>query len=217
MKYLKTLSSDTKFYITPYSPPLKSLLHLDEIEDSPEFKLLIPGQLIERKGIINFLQSLSTFLQKNKQAVLLKLRIVGSGPLESQLQTYINHSKFSLEHIQFVPYEEMPLQYQWADVVVFSTFYDEWGLVVNEALAAARPVMGSIYGQASIELVEHGKNGILYDPLDAESVDKALSMLFSLNKMQLAQMGALGRNKVMEISPDIVASTMQRGIGTLIA
>ena len=56
---------------------------------------------------------------------------------------------------------------------------DEWGVVVNEAMSAGLPVMGSIYSQAAVELVSDGANGWLFDPRSEQNVyatlDRALS------------------------------------------
>ena len=49
-------------------------------------------------------------------------------------------------------------------VLVFPTLADEWGLVVNEALAAGVPVLGSLYSQAVEELVRDGENGWTFRP-----------------------------------------------------
>ncbi len=44
-------------------------------------------------------------------------------------------------------------------ILVFPTLSDEWGLVVNEAMAAGLPVLGSRYSEAVEEMVETDVTG----------------------------------------------------------
>ena len=70
--------------------------------------------------------------------------------------------------------EEIPQLFAASDVLVFPTLRDCWGMVVNEALAAGIPVLGSRYAGAAEELIRDDELGRLIDPLAPDSLDAAL-------------------------------------------
>ena len=87
----------------------------------------------------------------------------------------------------------MAAVYAQADAFVFPTCADEWGVVVNEALAAGLPVLGSIHSQAVEELCADGETGWLFDPEDASTVLAALDRALAASGEELAAMGARAR------------------------
>jgi len=64
--------------------------------------------------------------------------------------------------------------YAVANVFVFPTLEDEWGIVVNEAAASQLPILGSIYSGAVADLVFDEINGFRFDPLNSQSTAKAI-------------------------------------------
>ena len=62
-----------------------------------------------------------------------------------------------------------------ADLLVFPTPHDCWGMVVNEALAAGIPVIGSRYAGACEELLTRDGVGCRFDPLHPASFDAVLA------------------------------------------
>jgi len=63
-----------------------------------------------------------------------------------------------------------------ADVFVYPSDYDTFGMVVTEAMASGTPVViGRNIGAA--ELVEDGRNGLLCDPADPDSLKHSLRAL----------------------------------------
>jgi glycosyltransferase involved in cell wall biosynthesis len=73
-----------------------------------------------------------------------------------------------------VPPGEIPRLFAASDLLVFPTLRDCWGMVVNEALAAGVPVLGSRYAGAAEELLCGDDVGRLIDPLVPDSLDEAL-------------------------------------------
>src|SRR5215211_554937 len=90
-------------------------------------------------------------------------------------------------------------------MLVFPTLADEWGLVVNEAMACGLPVLGSTYSQAVEELVEDGTNGWVFRPDSHEATFNALDRALRTPHEVLQGMRESARNKVSELDPDVVA------------
>jgi len=107
-----------------------------------------------------------------------------------------------LGHIE---YDELPRWYTEADVVVFPTLADEWGVVVAEALAAGVPVLGSVYSQAVDELIEPFKNGWLFRPDSQEETYASLKAALEAPAVTRAVMAEHCRASVSTLLPGAVA------------
>lgn len=80
----------------------------------------------------------------------------------------------------------------WADVVVVPSRKPEpFGLVAIEAMAHARPVLAAAHG-GLMEIVEHGRTGLLFEPNNVKALSTALMSLVS-DPLRCAEMGAAGR------------------------
>jgi glycosyltransferase involved in cell wall biosynthesis len=108
------------------------------------------------------------------------------------------------------------LFYQENDVLVFPTLSDEWGLVVNEALACGVPVLGSTYSQAVMELVHDGINGWVFEPDSDNSTTAALDrMMDTLAKGGSETFREAVRSTVEHLTPDAVADRISEIVATL--
>ena len=76
--------------------------------------------------------------------------------------------------LPFMPKEELFQYYRAADAFVLPTREDIWGLVVNEAMANALPVITTDKCNAGLELVKEGVNGFIIETENSEALLKAL-------------------------------------------
>jgi glycosyltransferase involved in cell wall biosynthesis len=131
--------------------------------------LLHAGQLIPRKGIGLLLDAAKAVQDEGARFSLL---LVGSGPERDALQAQV--SRLGLRDVHFVPgvpAASMPAVYRSADVFVFPTLHDVWGLVANEAMLAGLPVMCSVYAGCAGELFPPAST---FDPLNPDEFRKRL-------------------------------------------
>jgi glycosyltransferase involved in cell wall biosynthesis len=160
---------------------------------------LYVGQLIKRKGLEPLLGAWERFEHKALgQATLV---VVGCGPEEAVLKAQIKMA--NLRHVVFagqVDYERLVPYYAAADAFVIPTLEDNWSLVVPEAMACGLPILCSKYNGCWPELVQQGRNGWVFDPLDQQDTMKTLSQAVS-HRAALATMGAESRAIVAEHSP----------------
>ena len=70
--------------------------------------------------------------------------------------------------VGFAQREQLPAYYALADVFVFPTHTDPWGLVVNEAMACGLPVISSDAAGCAADLVESGWNGRVFPAGDIQ-------------------------------------------------
>ena len=112
---------------------------------------------------------------KNKAIPLV---ICGKGLQEEEMRAMI--AKHSLtESIRIVPwlaYEQVPRASRLSRAVLLASTHDQWGMIVNEALAAGAPVLVSNRCGAH-ELVRNHVNGFTFDPFDAEHLGRLFGVL----------------------------------------
>lgn len=109
------------------------------------------------------------------------------------------------DRVIFVPYSAAIERYfAAADVFVFPTFFDAFGMVISEAMASGLPVITSRSAGAA-ELITHGHDGWLTDePWDVDAVASGLKELV-LNPERRRAMGASARTTIEAYSWDVAA------------
>lgn len=110
-------------------------------------------------------------LLKKKKKILQKLIIVGIDPGNEidKLKKLIQDLKLGgkVIYLGSISHKYMPVLYQQADLTVFLSLYETFGLPVLEAMAAGCPVLSS--NRSSLPEVV-GDAGILVDPFNIEEV-----------------------------------------------
>ncbi|WP_435022609.1 glycosyltransferase family 4 protein (plasmid) [Tundrisphaera sp. TA3] len=110
------------------------------------------------------------------------------------------------DRVVFRPYSRQVERYfAAADVFLFPTLYDAYGMVISEAMAAGLPVVTSRAAGAS-ELIEHGRDGWLTaDPWDRDQVAEGLQALARDSDLR-ARMGEAARSTIERYTWDRAAS-----------
>lgn len=196
-------------HMFPYThlPGKFETLPLDRTRTGSELKLLAIGELSERKGILPFLQQLSLWCQRNLDRIV-NFRIIGTGPVEEALRIVPLPDNLALELPGYRDYDQVCSAMKESDLLVFPTLADEWGMVVNESLAAGLPVLGSKFSQAAEDLLKPGENGWLFDPTDILDVQKSLDLVLNSSFASLDSMRARCRNSISERTPEWAASKL---------
>jgi glycosyltransferase involved in cell wall biosynthesis len=135
----------------------------------PRPVLLHVGQLIGRKGIDLLLKAAATLQQEGRKFSLL---IVGGGSDKQELEALAR--SLQLENVRFEPAQDplkMPAIYRSADVLIFPTLEDVWGLVANEAILCGLPVLCSKHAGCAAELFPPES---IFDPQDADEFVRKL-------------------------------------------
>jgi UDP-glucose:(heptosyl)LPS alpha-1,3-glucosyltransferase len=100
--------------------------------------------------------------------------------------------------------EHVERYYAAADLFLFPTYYDTFGLVLTEAMASGLPVVTSRAAGAA-ELVTHGESGWLTDePWDVESIAARIRALSADGALR-GKIGAAARAAVEQLAWDRVA------------
>ena len=124
---------------------------------------LFVGQIIPRKGVDRLLAACQILQQQGYEDYT--LAIVGDGAQQAELATIVRESGLEQQvtWLGKVPYHLLGAYFQFADVFVFPTYDDIWGMVLTEAMAFGKPAICST-GAAAVEMMDEGGNGFVYDP-----------------------------------------------------
>lgn len=101
-------------------------------------RLLIVGQLIERKNVSAAIKAL-----REPGMGRATLTVVGAGPLEGELTRLVKDLGLEsrVELVGYLPGDQLPKVFANHDALVHPALEEVWGLVVNEALAAGLHVL----------------------------------------------------------------------------
>ncbi|NMA92955.1 MAG: glycosyltransferase family 4 protein [Firmicutes bacterium] len=137
--------------------------------------LFFIGRLVREKGVQFLLEALPTI---REQVPGTRLVVAGRGPYEEELYRLASHLGLE-EAVTFTGYidEESRNQlYAGADVAVFPSLYEPFGLVALEAMATGVPVVVGNCG-GFMETVEHGVNGLRVEPGRADDLSRQVSRI----------------------------------------
>jgi glycosyltransferase involved in cell wall biosynthesis len=179
-------------------------------------RLLFAGMLTARKGLLPFVACVTAWARANPQRTI-ELWWLGDGELAPVLAACDLPGNVSQRFLGHVAYRALPQFYAQADILMFPSLLDEWGLVVNEAMAAGLPVLGSIYSQAVEELVEDGRTGWVFDPLSASSIHDALDRALNTSPLLLAEMRDRVRERIADLTPANAGQRIARALEGLAA
>jgi glycosyltransferase involved in cell wall biosynthesis len=116
-------------------------------------------------------------------ADLWSLVLLGDGPLKSDLCRLISDLSLQ-EHVLmpgFKQYADLPTYYALASAFVHASATEQWGLVVNEAMASGLPVLVSDRCGCAADLVHEGRNGFTFDPLNTAQLAQLMVKISALN------------------------------------
>jgi glycogen(starch) synthase len=145
---------------------------------SPEEKIVFyVGRIVREKGIQVLIQAVPIILSNYPQT---KFVIAGKGPFLDNLKEQANYLGIAdrIYFTGFVDDETRNKLYQVADVAVFPSLYEPFGIVALEAMVTRTPVVVSNVGGLA-EFVRDGKNGLTVEPNNPEQLARKILYLFN--------------------------------------
>lgn len=127
------------------------------------FRLLYIGKIEDRR---NSLFLLDVFMEVLKAEENVELVVIGSGEKEytdlffKAADELMKSGK--LQYIDKITQKEIQFVYKEADLFIFPSNYEIFGMVLLEAMYFGVPVASSYNGGASV-LIDNGKNGLIVD------------------------------------------------------
>jgi glycosyltransferase involved in cell wall biosynthesis len=170
---------------------------------------LVAGRLVPAKGVRPLLAVWRDLDPALRDAWT--LLFVGEGPLRPEIEAVAaDAAPGEILCTGSVAAHDMADFYIGADLLVFPSLGDPWGLVVNEALACGVPVLCSELAGCADDLVRPGECGWHFDPLDAAGFRRALHTALTCPDRE--RMGRDGRDRAKRFTPECMANGMRRAI-----
>jgi glycogen synthase len=121
--------------------------------DDDDIVILFIGRLEPVKGVIQLLQAIPKVLQKHPRV---KLLIIGKGSLEDLVRSEAERSEFLTLVTDFIDPEAKAYHYALADLCVFPSLYEPFGIVALEAAAMGKAAVVGASGVSGLrEIVEN--------------------------------------------------------------
>jgi len=139
-----------------------------------EILFLTSGQLVTRKGFDFAIRAFARALCEIDGYPGARLLIAGEGPERSGIQALINQLELT-DHIQVLGWlepDQMRELLAAADVVVHAAIGDPFPVVVLEAMAMGKPILGSDSSGSVLDRVVDGVNGFVHRTGDVEQLAK---------------------------------------------
>lgn len=166
---------------------------------------VVPGRLVHFKGIRELLdlwRALPTALRASWRLVF-----VGDGPLAPLVEAA---SLDGVRHLAAVPMADVPAYYAMADLHVFASLADAWGLSVQESMLCGVPTLCSIHAGCADDLVRDGIDGLLWDP--TRPAQAAAALRRALERPDLPELGRAAREAALSFTPERLAESFRTAV-----
>jgi glycosyltransferase involved in cell wall biosynthesis len=184
---------------------------------------LASARFVEKKNLRRLIEAYAryrTLAMDSPSAAPWSLALLGDGPLRSALISQVANSGLN-DYVRlpgFKQYAELPVYYGLASAFVHASTTEQWGLVVNEAMASGLPVLVSNRCGCARDLVSEGVNGFTFDPQNTGQLAGLMFRLShggepvpespNLSDVSLAAMGRASQKIVADWGPERFAGGM---------
>ena len=185
-----------------YSPTKRDKKFWTHFNINSEIIILFTGRLTEEKGVLELLEAFE--LLSNKYSNISLVICGGGGNLEEFVSKKAKEIK-NAHYIGFLTESDLQKAYASADIGIFPSKNEGFGLVYLESMASGLPTVGVNKGGPS-EIITNGFNGILSPDNSPNTIREALEKLIIDEEFRKE----LGKNARLTIekkySPEVIAN-----------
>ena len=190
--------------------PSEALLNI--VAETATGTVTFIGRLEVRKGVTQLAAAIPMVL-KHQPAV--QFRFVGKpnhapdkkGMMDNYLKEQLSAFKDNIRFIPHVTKDKIPELLSQTDICVFPSYWELFGYVCTEAMAAARGIVAGREGGMR-DMLEDINGGILIDPLSPQQIADGILLLLN-DPAERIRMGKRCREKVISYYSKEVADMME--------
>lgn len=209
-----------RVFAQPYEVPVpESLTASGAASDQLEIALKRPvflcvGKIVPRKGLHLLLQACVILREQGHRDYT--VLIIGNGEQRDELEAFCQAHDLQdcVQWLGRIEYDRLGNYFAQADVFVFPTLEDTWGLVVLEAMLFAKPILCSKWA-GSADLVQHGENGYVFDPQNVEEIVEVLRRFIDDRELS-DRMGQKSKQIIAQYTPEAAAEILAEVAKTVI-
>lgn len=174
----------------------------------PEKYFLTSNRFIEKKNLHRLLEAYADYVTEVGENAW-HLIMLGDGILKEALKSQVIRLGLADKVLfpGFKQYQDLPIYYGLASLYIQASTSEQWGLVVNEAMASGLPVLVSERCGCAPDLVRNGVNGYTFDPFDTKALTQRMLQI-SDDTCDLVSMGQASREIIARWSPETFATGM---------
>ncbi len=214
--YLSELGMSSQAIFPGYDVVDNSAFTPQEIKSLPKALnrpyFLAINRFIPKKNLLNLIESYAQYrLAAGEQSW--DLVLCGDGELREQIKAKIIELNLqNFVHLPgFLQQEQMLTYFAHANCFVHASTTEQWGLVVNEAMAAGLPVIVSERCGCFEDLVIEGVNGYGFNPENKEQLTQLMNEISS-ESIDLQEMGQASLEHIKNYSPDYFATGLKQAV-----
>ncbi len=187
--------------------------HLPSLEISTPF-FLASSRFIQRKNLHGLLIAYQRYREQSQVCGLSPWRLVvlGDGEERGNLERLIVER--DIEEVTFPGFrqiDELPAYYGLARAFIHPALQEQWGLVVNEAMASGLPVLVSERCGCATDLVRDGDTGFKFDPENVEAM-ASLMVACTCGEVDLVSLGQAARVHISQWGLERFAQAMYEAL-----
>jgi glycosyltransferase involved in cell wall biosynthesis len=153
--------------------------------------VMFAGTITPRKGVLELIRA-GEILNLGKDVLFL---IVGNLDLDrkysQKVMEYAKSKGVNVKFTGFVPYVDLKSLYSACDIFVLPSFEEGQGVVLLEAMASGKPLIGSNIGGIPMQ-IKDGWNGFLIEPRNKKQLVEKIKYLID-NPKERIRMGKNSR------------------------
>lgn len=183
----------------------------------PRRYFLTSSRMIGKKNLFAVLDAYRSY-RSSAAMDAWDLVILGDGRLMPSIREAVARDGLT-PHVHlpgFRQYADLPTYYGLAGAFVLASTTEQWGLVVNEAMAAGLPVLVSSRCGCSSELVRQGVNGFTFDPATPSELAHRMQEV-AADPMVAGAMATAGQDLIAEWGPDRFGANLRAAVDHALA
>ena len=170
---------------------------------------LTSNRFVARKNLARLLRAYAAYRARTDDPW--RLVLLGDGSLRADLEAQAQPIA-GVTFAGFRQIAELPTYYGHAGAFVHVPLVEQWGLVINEAMAAGLPVVASTHAGATVDLVREGENGLRVDPTDERAITEALLAVSRASESERRAMGKRSHEIIARHSPEEFAEGLWQAV-----
>ena len=215
-RYLTKLGMNPESIFTGYDVVGNDDFHPNKIKSLPNPHqkpyFLAINRFVPKKNLPTLISSYGRYRQiagTNSWDLVL----CGDGELRPQIEEQI--ARFGLQDFVLLPgflqQNQLLPYFAHASCFIHASIQEQWGLVVNEAMAAGLPVIVSNRCGCFEDLVVEGANGFGFDPTNSQQLTQ-LMLKISSGEIDLKRMSQASLEHIDKFSPDYFARGLMQAV-----